>query len=304
MCNGIYVYIKKDVRMILLMFKGLPASGKSTAARGLVKSSSGWVRVNKDDIRRSIPDYKFSKSAEKVVLERENTLIREALSAGKSVVVDNTHLRSFHEDRLRQLADEYGARFAIDASFLEVPLVECIRRDLLRPTAERVGADRIYEMWVNYACGGRVWLAPQNSDLPEAVICDIDGTVTLGPNDRSPYDWSKVYNDMPNHFVISAVTAVAKGKHLLFVSGRSEVCRQATIKWLSTHFDRNYDLYMRPEDQLKERDSVIKLDLYRQHIEDHFFVKAVFDDRYQVVSEVWRPLGLPLFQIGNTTGRF
>ena len=35
----------------LLVLQGIPASGKSTYARELVKNSGAWVRVNRDDLR-------------------------------------------------------------------------------------------------------------------------------------------------------------------------------------------------------------------------------------------------------------
>ena len=36
--------------MKLLLLKGLPASGKTTFAKELVRKDGNWVRVNKDDL--------------------------------------------------------------------------------------------------------------------------------------------------------------------------------------------------------------------------------------------------------------
>ena len=78
--------------MKLIFLKGIPGSGKSTWAKEQVeKDPHNWVRVNKDDIRKMMGT-EFSKSNELVTYETERSCASHALSNGKNVIVDNTHL--------------------------------------------------------------------------------------------------------------------------------------------------------------------------------------------------------------------
>jgi predicted kinase len=54
--------------------------------------------------------------------------------------MDNTNLVAKGVDRLRRLADECGADFELDESFLDVPLAVCLERNAGRenPVPENV----------------------------------------------------------------------------------------------------------------------------------------------------------------------
>jgi len=125
---------------------------------------------------------------------------------------------------------------------------------------------------------------------------DIDGTVALMAG-RSPYDETRVHQDRPNEAVIAAVQAMhAAGHAVIFCSGRTDGCRAATEKWLAEHVAVPYEaLYMRRSGDTR-KDSVVKVELFDQHIRNRWRVVAVFDDRKQVV-EAWRGLGLTVFQV-------
>ena len=43
-------------------------------------------------------------------------------------------------------------------------------------------------------------------------------------------------------------------------------------------------------------DSVVKEEIYNNHIKDNYYVAGVFDDRDSVVK-LWRDLGLTCFQV-------
>jgi predicted kinase len=112
----------------LYFLRGLPASGKTTWAKGmLVALNMGGktiaVRTNKDEIREQLGGIIESK-----VIRKETEFVTEALKAGREVIVDNTHFNPQHERRYRLLAAKYGYRFELK-SFMHVSLEECIRRD-------------------------------------------------------------------------------------------------------------------------------------------------------------------------------
>ncbi len=131
---------------------------------------------------------------------------------------------------------------------------------------------------------------------PDAVICDIDGTLALHV-DRSPFDWSRVIEDRPNTPVIELVQLLgASGIAILYTSGRDEICRHDTALWLADHVGVEGPLFMRSRND-NRRDRVVKYELFEQHIKNFYNVKFVLDDRDQVV-DLWRhDLKLPCFQV-------
>jgi hypothetical protein len=131
---------------------------------------------------------------------------------------------------------------------------------------------------------------------PQAVMVDVDGTVAL-MCDRSPYDESRVGDDLPNAAVIAAIRAMSAAGHaILFCSGRTEGCREATETWLGAYVGVPYaGLFMRKVGD-QRKDSIVKAELFDRHIRNEWDVVCVFDDRRQVV-DAWRSMGLTVFQV-------
>jgi len=139
---------------------------------------------------------------------------------------------------------------------------------------------------------------------PNAIICDVDGTVALMHGNRSPYDWHKVGTDKPNQWVIDLVEAycTVRGCVLIFLSGRSSVCWDETEDWLNKHINPEFELYMRPIAQEFEKDAKIKHEIYTRLIKPVYDVQFVIDDRKQVV-DMWRNVaGLKVAQVAE--GKF
>jgi hypothetical protein len=142
------------------------------------------------------------------------------------------------------------------------------------------------------------------TDKPRAVIVDVDGTVALmgkgEPGRRRPYDWHRVAEDDPNTPIIELVRILrAAGFRIIFVSGRDEVCRDATNRWLLNHkaIRLGEALFMRPEKDNRP-DGEVKSEIYKRDIEPYYSMAYVVDDRNQVVK-VWRSLGLTVLQVAD-----
>lgn len=138
-----------------------------------------------------------------------------------------------------------------------------------------------------------------SADKRNAVIFDMDGTLAH-MNGRSPFDDKKSHTDMPDFAVMFNLAAIAKAfpsVHILIVSGRNERSRKQTIEFLEDYNVSYDDLFMREFTDFR-KDSEVKRDIYTQHIKDHYNVLAVYDDRNQVV-DLWRELGLKVFQVAN-----
>lgn len=277
--------------MKLLMLKGLPASGKSTFARQLVDGHD-YVRANKDEIRTMLHNGKWSKRNEKEVLAVRDFIVEYGLALGRNVVVDDTGFNPTHEDRLRELAKEHGAQFEV--KFFDTPLEECIKRDLGRPNS--VG-ERVIRQMYNQYLKPKVEPAAYEPGLPEAVICDIDGTLAHMV-DRGPFDWDRVGEDELDWAVASILDGARKqGVPIILMSGRDSVCRSETEQWLYEHGIKYEHLFMRPEGDTR-KDAIVKRELYEQHVKGKYNVRYVLDDRNQVV-ELWRSLGLKTLQVAE-----
>lgn len=128
-------------------------------------------------------------------------------------------------------------------------------------------------------------------------IVDIDGTLAIR-GERGPFDWERVGEDMPNDAVLMVVRALVNDGYLIvYLSGRMEQCREATVNWLGQHGLDGTRLHMRPDDDYRP-DQVLKRQIYRTRIRDKYDVAGVIDDRARVVA-MWRSLGLTCLQVAE-----
>lgn len=281
----------------LTMTKGLPASGKSTWACAQVAAArpGSVVRINKDLLRRMLHNSLHKARTERQVLEARDLLLAAYLSTGVDVIVDDTNLNPFHEARLREIAQQHGADFAVQ-DFTGVDLDTCLSRD--RSRDDSVGEKVILGMYEQYLKPAPVPPPQLPHDAPEVLLVDVDGTVAL-MGDRSPYAWDRVGEDRPNRPVIDLVRLLhAAGYPVVFLSGRDGSARAATEAWLAEHLGLPFELFMRaPGDNRK--DALVKRELFDAHIAPRYRVHLVLDDRDQVVR-MWRDeLGLTCLQVAN-----
>lgn len=298
--------------------RGLPASGKTTFARRMLDAAApgSMVRLNRDDLRAMAlpagyvrPTY----DVEQVVSVVQQAAIGDLLRRGVDVIVDDTNLRVKFARDLDRIAAGVSAETLVHDEFLAVPVDECIARDRARGEqgGRSVGAEIIRGMHDRYLSGGR-FLPPLVREAavvgkpyipvpgtPRAVIVDIDGTVALHAGIRDPYDTSRYHEDAGNEPVIEQVhLARAAGYSIVFCSGRSAEFRDVTEAWIERVLGLGRGgcaLFMRPAGDLRN-DAVVKLELFDQHIRDHFDVRFVLDDRDRVVA-AWRSIGLTVFQV-------
>ncbi|MGH3240882.1 MAG: hypothetical protein ACRDNL_10895 [Spirillospora sp.] len=134
----------------------------------------------------------------------------------------------------------------------------------------------------------------------QLYLVDIDGTIALRdetrPGVRHPFAWNRVGEDLPNSPVVSIVQALdAAGHRVIYLTGRSSVCRTDTTAWLVAHVGVPGEaLLMRTVDDYRP-DTVIKREMYDQFVVPVGPVTAVLEDRAKVVA-MWRDLGLTVLQ--------
>lgn len=277
----------------LLMLKGLPGSGKSTYAKEL--ESNGWGRTNKDDIRKQCYP-KYRPKDEKKVIAIEDGIIKDHLSVGRNVVVDNTHFNPKHRHRLEAIAKEFNADFEV--RFIDTPLEDCIKRN--RNRVDNVPMEVILNIYNKYIKPYKEKHVKYNDTLDEAIMVDIDGTLAHidGDNPRNPYDASRAMEDVLDD-AVSTVTAMCykHGYRVIILTGRHSGHLQVTKDWLAKN-GVNYDeIYCRDEGD-KRPDYIVKQELFDKHIRDKYNIKFVIDDRPSV-CRMWRSLGFKVFQVGD-----
>lgn len=294
----------------LVIYRGLPASGKTTAAKAWVaQDPANRARVNRDDLRSMLhAGYVDGPTEHRQVSAARDALIERLLRAGVSVVSDDTNL----PQKVARSIAEIGWRVRVAVRVVDltgVGLDECLRRDPMR--VHPVGPDVIRGMHDRFLAGGRTlepldasietgsadvggYLYQVDDTLPSSWLCDIDGTLALMEG-RSPFEWHRVGEDACNEAVREVVWALQTGYKIVLLSGRDGVCRPETEAWLAEH-EIDYDaLFMRaPGDTRK--DSIVKLELLREVVAPRYHVRGVLDDRDQVV-EMWRSVGLTCLQV-------
>ncbi|MFE7778227.1 AAA family ATPase [Streptomyces sp. NPDC057445] len=297
---------------VVHVMTGLPASGKTTAARRLQAESEGRMRrVNLDDLRAMLdipaPERGRSHRHEQTVLAIQDAAVRAAVDDGFDAVVDNTHLTPHIPKRLK--AAVAGQATFVVHDFTDVSPEECIRRDAERDRAVgeeiiRILADkhakakqggwRLTDAWLN----DEPSVEPYTADpaLPSAVMCDIDGTLAMRGN-RGPYDFTRCDEDLLNVAVRGALRSFrrADGDAVVLLSGRGEEHRELTEAWLRRHEVPYDELWMRAAGDGR-RDDVVKAELFDRHVRHRFAVRVSLDDRDRVVA-IWRRMGLPTWQV-------
>lgn len=295
--------------MKLLLLQGLPSSGKTIYANTL--SAQDWEVVTKDDIRTELEatGWTWSKDKEREVIAIRNARIEEALGRGVNVVSADTNFARVHKVVLRQIAQKCGAEFEIKR--FDVTVEECLRRNELRSGKAKVPTAVIMKMYEDYVANdpehfprsARIQLVYEpvvyQAGLPQALVCDLDGTLALYEhmNHRGHYDASNCYLDDVNMPVREVLLRFAGDTNIIYLTGREEIYREATAKFLEDRHCPSGQLLMRPKGDTR-KDTITKMELFDQNVRGRFNVLFCLEDRPRVVR-MWRKLGLTTLTVGG-----
>ena len=297
---------KKELEVILYI--GVPASGKSTMAKEFIKKNPNYVRVSRDDFRYMLKDQGFCEpKIESLITELQNNVILNALAKNLNVIVDNTNVKLKTINEFIKLCQEYAN---ISYRVFDVPLKTCLERDKIREKS--VGEDVIKRMYKDYEIlkdsfdfqpvNKLKYIPPIEpdfkSELPAAVAFDLDGTLCLSKGRRSMFDFSRVDVDDLNEIVGEQVKFhKSLGRKIIIMSGRDESCKEMSEEWLK-FYGVEYDMiFMRPKDDVR-RDSIVKKELYENNIKGKYNLLAVIDDRLQVL-DMWYKESIFTFSVNQ-----
>ena len=280
--------------MRIILTVGPPACGKTTWAENYIKEHPEFVNVNRDDIRYALFGRYYNVN-EIEVTSRQKERVIKVLQSGKSVIISDTNLNDAFIYVWENIAKEFGIELEYK-HFFGVSLADLLERNKNR---ERVVPERVIRDM--YTRCREKYFEPYNRfpALDKAFIFDIDGTLAIN-NGRSPFDWSKVGEDNLNDHVAFVLSSLhSSGYKIIMLSGRDSICRDETKDWLHDNRIPFHYLFMRPHNNY-EKDSIVKYDLFKQHVEPYYNVIGIFDDRKQVI-DMWRKIGLTVFDVAGNT---
>lgn len=143
--------------------------------------------------------------------------------------------------------------------------------------------------------------------MKRCYVFDIDGTVADGAHrlhhiQKEPKDWrgffAAVGGDAPIPHIVDLIRDLIQvGRKVVYVSGRSDECREATVDWLHAQALPSSSLYMRPAGDHRD-DALLKVELLAKVRADGYEPIMAFDDRNRVVA-AWRAAGVPCAQVAE-----
>lgn len=290
--------------MKLTMLKGLPASGKSTLARQIVKESGNTGRVNRDDLRAMLFNSEWTGKREDVVIACEKAIASVLFEHGMNAVIDDTNLGQKHRSLWSDFTKSNGQHF--EAVDLSVDIPTCVVRDAKRspgvgrPVIERLALQNGLIDWGNR----------------QIVIVDLDGTLADGRHREhfvtgDKKDWGSYFaacgQDGYIDLVCRWVHTLSPKFTVCLVSGRPDRFWAETSMWLmksgwddprlSLYFDH---IFMRSSSD-KRPDTQVKADILKWIPKEK--VAFVIDDRPSVVR-MWRENGLRVIPVRGACEEF
>lgn len=275
---------------------GISASGKTywASQQKAVDINRDWIRFNVIAPGADWGSYKFNKVKENEVTKIQEQMVMDAHGKGQDVIISDTNINPNTRNKWTTLLTDIG--YEVEIKEFPISLEEAYKRDSLR--ANGVGQNVIYsqyQKWLEYK-GRKTY--KQDWSLDKAVIFDIDGTLAQ-MNGRSPFDWDKVGTDGPRMFIVEMARFY---KHLdydiIIVSGRDGVCKGVTEDWLNNYMVPFDKFFIRPEGDIR-KDTIVKEEIFWDHIASRYNVVGVVDDRPSVVR-MWHELKIPnVVCVGN-----
>lgn len=133
---------------ILEIMIGLPASGKSTYAKSMIRKEA--TVLSSDDIRAELGIKDYTDKSNKLVFNELHTRLYNLLDNVNNlhIIYDATNLSKKRLSTISQIRDRYKNNIYIIYHFFAVEIDECVRRDSLRKNS--VGKEIILRMAKSY----------------------------------------------------------------------------------------------------------------------------------------------------------
>lgn len=294
----------------IILTQGIQGSGKSTWAKKWVEEDPiHRVRWNNDDCRRMCGPYSVLER-ESFITSTRHSFIHKAMIDKKDIVIDdmnlNTRTTEYYEKIVKAYNDQNTDKYVLEyKQFFNISVDECILRDSMRPNpiGEKI-IKSTYRKYRDYIINQSVNnmydnLVPNNPKLENAIICDIDATLSLNLKGRPFYGEGcaeGIADDIVIEPIANILRTMSKNNKILIVTGREGTPEiiEATKNWLinnNIHYD---SIYLRP---VKDYSSgaECKKEIYNNYIKGKYNVSFVLEDNKKCVN-MWRSEGLICLQ--------
>lgn len=132
----------------LYLMVGIPGSGKSWYAKGLLANQENTMYISRDSIRfKLLEENDEYFSHEDIVFNSFVSLIKEHLYDGENVIADATHLN--RKSRMKVLNNLDLSKIKICMVYMDVPLDICLERNSKREGRAKVPPTIIKNMYKN-----------------------------------------------------------------------------------------------------------------------------------------------------------
>lgn len=301
--------------MELIVTVGISGSGKSTWAADYIKANENVIRVNRDDIRMMITGSDsrlLPRHLENIVSKMHDEIVKTALDNGSNVILDNTHLQMKY---INEIIIKYAHRAKISFRIFNEPQHvaknRVMKRDNKKYIEEFEYIERQYRQFSNLVKNNKLGgmfkyeYKPDVVSPIDCIICDLDGTLSLYDEHKSPYN-RDFENDTVNQVVLNIIQHYyyELDHKIFFFSGRNAKFRDQTMIFLTKYLDPDsFELIMR-EEKDSRRDSIVKQEMFMEHIHNRYNPVMAIDDRLQVIEEVWNKLGVFVLNVNQGNIRF
>lgn len=294
----------------IILTQGIQGSGKSTWAKKWVEEDPiHRVRWNNDDCRRMCGPYSVLER-ESFITSTRHSFIHKAMIDKKDIVIDdmnlNTRTTEYYEKIVKAYNDQNTDKYVLEyKQFFNISVDECILRDSMRPNpiGEKI-IKSTYRKYRDYIINQSVNnmydnLVPNNSKLENAIICDIDATLSLNLKVRPFYGEGcaeGIADDIVIEPIANILRTMSKNNKILIVTGREGTPEiiEATKNWLINNNIPYDSIYLRPVKDYSPG-AECKKEIYNNYIKGKYNVSFVLEDNKKCVN-MWRSEGLICLQ--------
>ena len=136
----------------------------------------------------------------------------------------------------------------------------------------------------------------------KAIVCDVDGVLSLNVTGRGWLDWKRVGEDQLSQPIKDLLDLIVDSGKLdvILMTARDDEARSETVKWLGrngVHYDQ---LYMRPPDN-DDDSAKVKEELYFKFVEPIYNVVFALDDDPGIVA-MWERNKVKCFHVLSDKG--
>lgn len=319
-----------------IITRGVPGSGKSTwATQWVAQDPFNRVRINRDDIRQELirngaaknkktDQYyvyddkgQMDKEFEGQVTNLENSRVRKALQAGKSVITDNTNLSPVATGKLIRNIKQQQKDIAVAVKDFHISYEEAVKRDAGRE--RKVGPQVIKMMFNRLGPKGEFphidgTYPLQKFKRPEkkgqhAIGVDLDGTACdvrkirhfVQKDEKGRRNFDRFHRDslfMPPHpAVIEMIKdAQAAGYAIVITTARSSEYAEISQKWLKEVAGITFDNYYSRQKGDFRTDYEVKKELIDKIREDGYDLVRQIDDNPQAIK-AFREKGVEVTEV-------